>query len=304
MNIALCTYHRAQNGGAQLQAWALKTVLERMGHTVGFAANAVGVERRWAFPWTTPGGCVRNVCSLGWEDLSRHRFHAFSARHFKPLAARPDLAVVGSDQVWNLRIAKDDAPLFLGERLDCPHVAYAASVGDRPPTADEAARLRRAAAAFKAVSVREPCFLDAPVVCDPTLLLTAADYEPILTPPPLREPYLFAYAVSMSDAVVAEARRLAREKGLRLVLDGVYCRTKFRAPREHRFGLSPDRLLGYVRHAAIVVASSFHGVALARLYDRPCVALEAGTRVRTLLASGPLEPQREKGLRFLREALA
>lgn len=304
MNIALCTYHRAPNGGAQLQAWALKTILERMGHTVSFAENAVGVERRWAFPWTTPGGLVRNICSLGWEDLSRHRFHAFSARHFKPLVGRPDLAVVGSDQVWNLRIAKEDAPLFLGERLDCPHVAYATSIGDRPLTADETARLQHAVTAFKAVSVREPCPFDAPVVCDPTLLLTAADYEPILSPPSIREPYLFAYAVSMSDAVVAEARRLAQENGLRLVLDGVYCRTKFRAPCEHRFGISPDRLLGYIKNAELVVASSFHGVALARLYDRPCVALEAGLRVRTLLESGPLAPQREKGLRFLREALA
>ena len=34
MRIGIITYHRAYNCGAMLQAWALKTVLERMGHEV------------------------------------------------------------------------------------------------------------------------------------------------------------------------------------------------------------------------------------------------------------------------------
>ena len=48
MRIAILTYHRAYNCGAMLQAWALKTVLERMGHTVEFPiCNHVGEYSRW-----------------------------------------------------------------------------------------------------------------------------------------------------------------------------------------------------------------------------------------------------------------
>ena len=52
MRIAILTFHRAYNCGAMLQAWALKTVLERMGHVVEFPiCNHVGETRRWLYDW-------------------------------------------------------------------------------------------------------------------------------------------------------------------------------------------------------------------------------------------------------------
>ena len=48
MKIAILTFHRAYNCGAMLQAWALRTVLERMGHVVEFPIlNHVGERNRW-----------------------------------------------------------------------------------------------------------------------------------------------------------------------------------------------------------------------------------------------------------------
>ena len=50
MRIGILTFHRAYNCGAMLQAWALKTVLERMGHQVEFPiCNHVGETPRWRF---------------------------------------------------------------------------------------------------------------------------------------------------------------------------------------------------------------------------------------------------------------
>ena len=51
MKIAILTFHRAYNCGAMLQAWALRTVLERMGHTIEFPIlNHVGETKRWKIP--------------------------------------------------------------------------------------------------------------------------------------------------------------------------------------------------------------------------------------------------------------
>lgn len=48
MKVAVLTFHRAFNCGALLQAWALRRILEEMGHEVVFPdANWVGVQPRF-----------------------------------------------------------------------------------------------------------------------------------------------------------------------------------------------------------------------------------------------------------------
>lgn len=102
-----------------------------------------------------------------------------------------DFFVVGSDQVWREQYAPEITDYFLGFLPDSdrrPKVAYAASFGlERVGISDEKLeRCRQLAQRFTAVSVREQSAVrlakealavDAQWVLDPTLLLTAEDYQ-------------------------------------------------------------------------------------------------------------------------------
>ena len=151
MRIAILTFHRIHNCGTMVQAWALRTVLERMGHTVEFPdCGLMNAPPRFrplflkkGNPITTILGVVNrfllNIGSLGIEDLSRARFRAFRKRFLPERRCTPqdftslyDCVIVGSDQVWSPPHSARWLPLFLGEAIPrpLPLVAYAASYGD------------------------------------------------------------------------------------------------------------------------------------------------------------------------------
>ena len=149
MRIAIITFHRAYNCGAMLQAWALKTVLERMGHKVEFPiCNHVGEDKRWKYEWinrdkrgmqvfrSLVGRFMLNALSIPCEDILRMRYRHFRKMHLPERVCSPDnfdkhydLVVVGSDQVWSAKHSKSDAPLFLAENHSAcvRKIAYAAS---------------------------------------------------------------------------------------------------------------------------------------------------------------------------------
>lgn len=292
MRIAILTFHRAYNCGAMLQAWALQTVLQRMGHEVEFPdVNHVGETFRVVLWRSGLWGKIRNF--LGWVyvqyrsrgvDLVRKfafgRFMDKELNHKKFNGwDRYDLIVVGSDQVWNPRcVGMNDFPLFLGQGIDpkIPMVGYAVSAGDGDIPGDEVKRLRNAAKRFSALSFREPRLRDllasnGPIVCDPTLLLRRTDYTPIECGKKLgAKPFLFVYAVSDVRAILPKARAVAEHLGLRLIVADVYRRPgdKSAKVRNNCWALSPDRLLAYIRDADCVIVSSFHGCVFSILYQK------------------------------------
>lgn len=301
MKLAILTFHKAYNCGAMLQAWALKTVLERMGHTVEFPdCNTVGQVSRFQpvflrketlfrFIRSTVYRLLRNLLSIGVEDLSRLRYNRFrrhflTERHCKAseIATRYEGVVVGSDQVWqpNL-IAPDEVGLFLGEDFAdrIPTIAYATSIGDTMLPKGQTERIRKAAKAFKAISAREALVQnllspqEISIVVDPTLLLVAEDYRTIETAVRTRERFLFAYVLRATPFCVHSARALAKHLGVKPIITPVYQYSRFVAPSGLTYGVSPDRMVGYMARATYVLASSFHGTVFALLNKKPFLSL-------------------------------
>jgi len=295
MTIGILTFHRALNCGAMLQAWALKHELESFGHAVGFIPNHVGEVARWVpFPksGSVLGRCkgtllslLKNAGSFGSLDLNRTRFNQFREDHLPEIQIEEcDLIIVGSDQVWRSDLTGPETPLFRGAsvRSDVPMIAYAASIGDSIPTEEACRLLVSDLARFRAVAVREYVAVESlargkagfPVceVVDPTLLLKRSDYASITTPPREKGPYLFAYTIHATPAFVRFARDAARRLGLRLVITSACQYTRWGAPLGLTYGVSPDRMLGYISDAACVVASSFHGAALSFILGKPFVS--------------------------------
>ena len=307
LRIAIITFHRAYNCGAMLQAWALKTVLERMGHVVEFpVCNHVGEEKRWQYELINPGrrglqvvrsligrGLV-NLMSIPSEDISRFRYRKFRKTNFIERACEPaefgnlyDLVVVGSDQVWSVKHTKSEAPVFFAETIpDCVRkIAYAASYGDKPLDGEIVKRVVASLNRFSDVSVREPLAQQQlsglsnkriDLTLDPTLLLTDADYAAIDKRPKFaKSPYLFMYTLSTAPFFVNTAKALARRLGVRCVIAPCYQYSRFGAAKGLTYGISPDRLVGWARGAKYVVAGSFHGTVMAVLFHKPFLSLRA-----------------------------
>ena len=299
MRVAILTVHRAPNCGAMLQAWALKTALERLGHHVSFPdcnhidcrdrkvpyANAEGLSPLKAIR-STWKNFLRN---LGSRDIflpAMARFDAFRSAHLPELETVPsefpqhyDAVVLGSDQIWNAAIMKGDTALFLGETVPdgLRLVSYAASFGDHPPTGPDAERLYRAARRMSALGVRERTAFDffsvpgefSPVVTlDPTLLIEEDAYVPLRTPCHPDTPYLYVYSLFYSREMWERTKAVAAALGLTPVYTPLHQYTRYRMPKGLSYGVSPDRFLDLIAHADCVMTDSFHGTALSVLHRK------------------------------------
>lgn len=316
--VGILTFHRAYNCGAMLQAWAMQEFLRGHGCDVDFpSCNSVGLRPRWiklhalqnvhGIAWLRLwlSQLLVNLFSLGAEDLTRHAYRRFRRRFLKERKCAPaefaehyDRIVVGSDQVWQPLITKEDTALFLAENISANMavVSYAASFGDSIPAEPALKRIIAALPRFKAISVREELAamtlqdagFPAEVVLDPTFLLRSPDYKALDCGRIVSERYLFLYAVSLSSFVLETARKLSSLLRLRLVICAVYVHTRYHTPRECIFGVSPDKMVSLIAHADAVLASSFHGTALSVIFEKPFLSMRDDvdvrpTRVSTLL---------------------
>lgn len=310
MRIAILTFHKAYNCGAMLQAWALKTVLEGMGHTVVFPdCNNVGDAprfRSFSSPHQWPrkflslvNYVLTQMLSVGSVDLRRRLHRRFLNRHFNTVACPVDgihsicdAAIYGSDQIWNLSLLRKEDPVnkapevvFLGERepKSFPKISYAASLGDHEIGNPDLDRVMAAARDFSAVSLRESIsagdFRDkrnrgAQVVVDPSLLLDKENYIQIANPSRMkRGRYLLVYALLATPFVCQCARKASEYMGLPVVILSMYQYGKRFCPKDVRVAFGPAEWLAWFRDAEAVLAMSFHGTAFSVLFNKPFVSL-------------------------------
>lgn len=296
MKIAILTQPLKTNFGGILQDYALQQVLKRLGHEpVTIDYDCRYTKERWML------GRIKSILTgsrhhiqfpkynrSGQENLNRfiHDHITMTKPVDRPTkelfdSIHPDAFVVGSDQVWapacNVPIDYlgnmflDFAPDFKGKR-----VAYAASFGggEWAYTPEWTEKCRKLAKKFDAVSVREESGVklckehlgvEAKHVLDPTLLLTAEDYERLLPASQMQSDYLFAYILDTSAEKKAFLQEVADEFGLRLVIKG--------ANDDLKWEDCIEGWLADIRNAAFVVTDSFHGSVFSILFHRPFLSI-------------------------------
>jgi len=302
LNVKIMSMHRVVNYGSFMQAFALKRVVEGMGHQVRFADFAPGEPRHHGVKVKTstwkdklqrlPALISNPARSLNGRRFRRDLHEAFVRGAWPVLGLRDepdydtasDMVIVGSDEVFNYtqNHAFGYVPQLFGHGIAAPRlISYAASAGyanaddvERDQMAED---LRSGFAKFDALSVRDQNTMElvsryapaAPeLVIDPTLIYDFAAETGVQH---RLDDCLLVYAyegrLDHPDDV-AKVRAFARSKGLRVVSIGFY-----HAWCDENLVVEPLQLLSIFATANCILTDTFHGTIFSIKNRKPFLTL-------------------------------
>ena len=319
MKIGILTFHRAHNYGAVLQAFALKSFLENKGYEVEIidyrqplierSFSLFKVDTNCSF-YATLRSLISSIIYWRFKWNRKRKFELFQKRYLslsgKKVMVKDDIPVCydiyihGSDQVWNPKLVGNDA-IYWGNyeiKKDSKRMTYAASFESDSIAKMEVDRLTSDLNNFKFISLREAKLIDLlqPFsdkliynVLDPTLLVDSFIWDKMLVRPKIEKKYVLVYQVGQNKNTIPLAKNIADQINARVIVVSAFIRKS----NIYRNNPSPEELVGYFKHAACIVSTSFHATTFSLIFRRPfyTVAMGTGSDVRytSLLASLGLE---------------
>ena len=287
MKACIATFHKADNYGAVLQAYALQKALEKLGVQSGFIefeelerkANPVREARGKA-----PHAFVERLRKAG-KDRSA-LFDEFRAKYLKcatPVSAEQsgtlndiyDVFIAGSDQVWNLKLPEADERYFLPFAKPDKRVSYAASFGTDKIPDNLKEWYKERLNGFHSISVREESGReiveeltgkDCAVCLDPVLVLNREEWMS-LAAQQSGKPYLFLYMVDYDAQLAASAKSEAEERGLELKTATAGFIPQFGI--DAWSGVGVEKWLSLIYNSEGVFTNSFHCTAFAMIFGKP-----------------------------------
>lgn len=320
--IGILTFHWADNHGAMLQAYGLKTWLARQRYDP-FIVNYSPVRLRgrdwlvpyipfkplkWRLTYTIQRFVLNILTGKGWflqkRNMRQFREDYLTADHKKLRQLQSlsdidaDALIVGSDQIWNPNITFGFLPAYFGalgnDRIK-KRIAYGASLGSNSLPEEYEAEFARLLDSVDSISVREKGTVEyiksrfhrkAVDVMDPVFLLNAQDWL-ALESRPVQGNYIFYHEAEANEDMRRAACKLAEEKGLK-VIALAYRITKSPLPFHTVYSAGPAQFLGYIHLAEYVLTNSFHALVFSLIFHKPFLIYNhsvAGARTEDLLSS-------------------
>lgn len=294
MKIGILTHYQVESHGACLQMYALKKVLEGLGHDVviltysknydfssDYDSNKYSVSIRNA-PWYIKEYLIKQGPGILFYSYRKHvKLAAFIKRNFtysSYSAAKVDVAIVGADEVFSLQHGPNIAMYGHGVSAD-RMVAYAPSFGqtDIPRIRDFHCEhlISSGLNSFARLSVRDRgswevvrdlTGLDVPIVCDPALLYSFKEEKREFEASG-RDDYIAVYSYNTcmnEDWQINQVREFAKENGLKVYSVGSYHKWC-----DKQISCDPLELLQYFSRAAYVVTDTFHGTICSTITQTP-----------------------------------
>ena len=323
MKIGILTFHAARNYGAVLQCRCLYEVLRGLGHDVSIIDYRpdylTAPYKLWKKSYLKHPMTMLKVASKSAGAIRRNQgFEEFEHEMLLTPFGQGgfDAIFYGSDQIWNRNLTNGVDPVFYAGApfaAGAVNIAYAASDGGVVPEPEEKLAIRKYLHNFRHIGVRESGMVErmddegipAVLNLDPVLLAGRQVVDNLCSAPVCNEPYVLTYEAIDNPAVADKARRIAAERGLKVIS---ISRTPY-SPGTNRF--SPREFVALFRDADYVVTTSFHGTALSLLYDREYEYIHVGTcadeRVDSLLNElengNTLERMRADSIEYIKKSL-
>lgn len=303
IKVGIITMHKVLNAGSALQAWALYRKIEQLGYSCEIIdyqyPNRFHLSHRQNLG-TKQHFITQFIARLKFFVLyrtrnQRRRFATFWRSAWKSSATKYstpeslqqnppmyDIYMVGSDQVWNPEFMHGDPSFFCTFASNKARISYASSFAKSEIPTELYQIYKEFLLPFSSISVREEggrnlvkklTGKDAMVVCDPTLLLTKTDYEPLIAQSEIKikKPYLLAYILSYAynpyPTIHKVIEQISKERNLRVIY------LLANSIDDYHFGNSitnagPNEFLHLIAEAECIVTSSFHGVAFALNFEK------------------------------------
>lgn len=322
MRIAIITLPLHTNYGGILQAYALQTVLQRMGHDVQHLQPKVEfhpLHPAWQMPFVWVKRLIRK-CFLGeWKLPIFEHPHRWMRRYTDvfihqhivmrslldeewnaSLAKDYDVFIVGSDQVWRPCYALPIARYFLSfldDTCSNPRIAYAASFGTENCefSANQILDCSKLLQKFSFVSVREQSGVEickrifgvqASHVLDPTLLLSKIEYQYLIKDVHPSKGDLMIYILDEIISTEYRIKQFAHAEGLtpfRIIIKVGNLQVKIIDSQQPPV----EQWLRGFMDAKLIVTDSFHACVFAIIFNKPFICIgnnERGmTRFHSLL---------------------
>ncbi|MGX5687483.1 polysaccharide pyruvyl transferase family protein [Arcticibacter tournemirensis] len=290
MRIATLAYQRHENIGALLQCYALQQTIIKYGHeceVIDYICDAA--DRTFGMQSLRVKGLVKYLTSCAGVISRLPKRKAFNAFRKKFLLTsrvvdkknvylmdgRYDGYIVGSDNVWNSQLTGLDPNYFLEFVSDnLRKASYAASLGLGKVPDEERSVFQKYLKNLTIITVREKAaandlsdLLQREVIdtCDPTLLLSSAEWDILAVKPEENFKYILVYQMSPSVSFANFAREFAKIKKLPLI----YVPFPYGICKCHmKPHIGPREWLGYIKNADFVITDSFHGSVFSSIYER------------------------------------
>lgn len=286
--VGIITFHRADNLGAVLQAFALQTVIDSecfaTAEIIDYECAKIESTKQ-----TKKSNSLRTVlkCVLmkiyygikhrGFERFRRKYLNlttVYNRETIGKCSDAYDCIITGSDQVWNLECSKNDYVYFLN--FVASHkkkISYAASIGTYHYTENDCDKIIPLLNRFESISVREKSaaeelkrigICDVEVHSDPVVLLSSEQWKKYMTRCLCRKKYVLVYLVLPDRNVTKAAEAYASQQGLKVISN--------KKSIEFILHNSPAEFLSWIYYADCVFTNSFHGTAFSTIFNKPLVA--------------------------------
>ena len=212
-----------------------------------------------------------------------------------------DVLVTGSDQVWNsnyTNFSLDEVYFLKFGCKDAKRISYAASTHFFKNN-DYWDRVLSLLSGFDRISLREKNICDkinklnpdieAQVVLDPTLLLTADEWVKFEKNIELSEKYILCYSLRESQLCQYYINKYIGQESVKII---DISPNKFVNGAIWMGDCAPDVFLYLVHHADMVITDSFHGTVFSILYNKKFLSItntNSDTRIKDILSALDLE---------------
>lgn len=313
MTIGVLTFWWSQdNYGQLLQAYALQMYLRSLGHHVLLLNYKEGYGGWWI-------DLKKMICRLRFYEnpfVKNHKFNDFRKHYFilskrilnsniEKITKDIDVFICGSDQVWAKSFAMCETAKnwFLNfVPSEKKKIAYAASFGRDDASPEAIKFISKYIGSFFKIGVRENSGKlicekagrkDACVVCDPTLLLSRADYLSLVPHKNVKcTRYALAYLISWPTEfplLKIKQMLLNRQIDLRVVrVKSNMMKWSLKWPQEEF--LTIEEWLAAYSQAEYVFTNSYHGTVFSIIMQRKFLVFplsgstaSMNTRIKTLL---------------------
>lgn len=316
--VAILTITHGQNYGNRLQNYAVQTVLERFDLQVETIRNTTKTFNTRTLNYRLKLFIKRLTgYQLEQLDIRRYKFDKFTDKYIKlskyevavgnipnDLKCKYDLFVSGSDQVWNPHYGCNSHIDFMTFADKKQRISYAASFGIEELPEGSRSTYAEWIKGLNHISVREGSGAriikeltgrDATILVDPTMMLSANEWEKIESKPKfLDESKKFILAYFLGD-IESDKQKYVKKVADELEYEIIYLYNDTNedenARNDKSFAYDPSEFLWLIHHAKIVFTDSFHACVFSILYNTPFRVFERtekenlkmGSRIQNLL---------------------